>query len=120
MLRLVTLARTALRAARWFAFATIGAGLVVFVSMWDASEPSRAGVLLVLCLAPGLVLLHLTSLLASLPARIRLGPGMTRGLLIGIGITYLFRPWYWLAVGLSFASALVLLPLAILVLLGVA
>jgi len=119
VLRLVALARVALQTARWFAVVTLVAGGIVLAASWDAGDPARAVVLLVLCVAPGLVLLHLTSLLASLPARVRFGPGMSRGLLIGVGVTYLLRPWYWLAVGLSFAAALVLLPLAVLMLLGV-
>jgi len=122
VLRLAALARNALRLGRWFALATLVAGAVVLVTSWDAGDPVRSVLLVVICLAPGAVLLHLVSILESLPARVRFGPGMpsrSNLLLLGVGVTYLLRPWYWLAVGLSMMAALVLFPLAILAALGV-
>ncbi|MDA0302411.1 MAG: hypothetical protein O2822_07780 [Chloroflexi bacterium] len=121
MLRLAAFARGALRVARWFALATLIAGGVVLLDAWDFRQPARSLLLLVICLAPGSVLLHLVLVLASLPARLRFDRGLpsrSNVMLLGVGITYLLRPWYWLAVGLSAMAAAVLLPLAILVLLG--
>ena len=122
VLRLAAFARAALRAARGLAFATLIAGGVVLAGEWDVRHPARLLLMVAVCLAPGAVLLHLVSILASLPARLRFGPGLSsRGsmVLLGVGITYLLRPWYWLLVGLSVMAATVLLPLAILVVLGV-
>ena len=75
----------------------------------------------VLCLGPGLVLVHLVSTLASIPRRVRFGPGLplrSNVLLLGVGITYLLRPWYWSAVLVSAIGALILFPLALLTVLG--
>lgn len=122
VLRLAAFARGALRAARWFALATLIAGATVPLDAWDFRQPGRSLLLLVICLTPGTVLLHLALVLASLPARLRFDrslPSRSSLMLLGVGITYLLRPWYWLLVWLSAMAALVLVPLAILVLLGV-
>lgn len=122
VLRLAAIARSVLRAGRWFALATLVAGGVVLATSWDTGEPLRSLLLVVICLAPGAVLLHLVSVLEALPARFRFDrgvPSRSNVLLLGVGVTYLLRPWYWLAVGLSMMAALVLLPLAILAALGV-
>jgi len=122
VLRLAAFARGALRMGRWFALGTLIAGAVVLLGEWDSGQPGRSLLLLVICLTPGTVLLHLVLVLASLPARLRFDrslPSRSSLMLLGVGITYLLRPWYWLLVGLSAIASLVLLPLAILVLLGV-
>lgn len=121
MIRLTAFARGALRAARWFALAALVAGGIVLAASWDARQPVTNLVLLVVCLGPGAVLLHLVAVLQALPARLRFGTGLSwRGnaLLLGAGVTYLLRPWYWLTVALSVLGALVLLPLALLTVLG--
>lgn len=119
--RLAAYARSVLRGTRWFALAALIAGGIVLISAWDAREPLRGALLLLLCLAPGAVLLHLVSVLESLPSRLRFSPGLpsrSNVLLLGVGITYLLRPWYWMAVALSVVAALVLLPLAVLTAFG--
>ena len=123
MLRLAAIARGALRALQWFALASLLAGGVVFMGEWDTRQPLRSLLLAIVGLAPGAVLLHLASVLGSLPSRLRLDRGLpTRSnvMLLGVRITYLLRPWYWSAVGLSLLLSFVLLPLALLRLLGVA
>ena len=119
VMRLMMIARGALRRARWFALAALVAGAIVLAGAWDVEDPGRSLVLAIVCIAPGLVLLHLVTLLASLPGRIRLDQGAGRAVLLGVGITYLLRPWYWMMVALSGLAAVVLLPLALLVVLGV-
>lgn len=121
LLRFVTLARHTLRIARWGALATVIAGAIVLAGAWEVNKPAEGFLLTILCLGPGLVLVHLVSTLASIPQRVRFGPGLpSRGnvLLLGLGITYLLRPWYWSAVLVSALGALILFPLALLTVLG--
>lgn len=123
MLRLAAIARGALRALQWLALASLVAGGVVLMGEWDMRRPLRSLLLAIAGLAPGAVLLHLASVLGSLPARLRFDRGIptpSNVMLLGVGITYLLRPWYWSAVGLSLLLSCVLLPLAVLRLLGVA
>lgn len=121
LIRLVALARHTVRIARWAAIATVVAGAVVLASAWEVGKPAEGLVLAVLCLGPGLVLVHVVSTLASIPQRVRFGPGVSSRrnvMLLGVGITYLLRPWYWSAVLISAVGALVLFPLALLTILG--
>ena len=121
LLRLVALARHTLRVARWGALATVVAGAIVLTGEWEVGRPAEGLVLTILCLGPGLVLVHLVSTLASIPQRVRFGPGLpsrSNVLLLGVGITYLLRPWYWTAVLLSLLGGVVLVPLALLTVLG--
>lgn len=123
MLRLAAIARSALRIGRWFAFASLLAGLVVLAGSWDARQPGWALLLAIVCLGPGVVLLHLVSVLGALPARLRFGSDLrsrSTVMLFGVGITYLLRPWYWSAVAVSLLATLVLLPLSVAVALGLA
>ena len=108
---------------QWFAVASLLAGILVLMGEWDTRQPVRSVLLAVVGLAPGAVLLHLVSVLGSLPGRLRFDRGMPRRsnvMLLGLGVTYLLRPWYWSAVGVSLLVSLVLLPLAALRLLGLA
>ncbi len=121
LIRLIALARHTLRIARWGALATVVAGAIVLAGEWEVGKPAEGLLLTILCLGPGLVLVHLVSTLASIPQRVRFGPGLpTRSnvLLLGVGITYLLRPWYWSAVLVSALGALILFPLALLTVLG--
>lgn len=121
LLRLAAMARHTLRIARWAAIATVLVGAVVLAGAWEVGKPAEGLVLTILCLGPGLVLVHLVSTLASIPQRVRFGPGLpsrSNVLLLGVGITYLVRPWYWTAVLVSAVGALVLFPLALLTVLG--
>ena len=115
LLRLVALARHTLRVARWGALATVVAGAIVLTGEWEVGRPAEGLVLTILCLGPGLVLVHLVSTLASIPQRVRFGPGLpsrSNVLLLGVGITY------WTAVLLSLLGGVVLFPLALLTVLG--
>ena len=110
-----------MRIARWAAIATVVAGAVVLASAWEVGKPAEGLVLAVLCLGPGLVLVHVVSTLASIPRRLRFGlgvPSRSNVLLLGVGITYLLRPWYWSAVLVSVLGGLILFPLALLTVLG--
>ena len=110
------LLRRVLRFATWYAFGTLIAGGVLWMGWREPGDATGTALRAAVLLAPGLVLVHFTRTVASLPARLRLGtePLARASLLrLGVGLTYLLRPWYWSLVALCAAAGLVMMPLAV-------
>ena len=117
-LYLIGMLRRALRFATWFAIGTLIAGGVLWAHWREPADATGGALLAAIMFAPGLVLLHFTRTVGSLPARFRMpAGGLARAGLVrfGVGLTFLLRPWYWSLVALCALAGLVLMPLALLV-----
>lgn len=98
----------------WFAIATLIAGVVVWLLLFDGDRIAAAVIAGLLLLAPGLWLLHLQWALRLARRRV-LNAGITSMSLYRSGhLGVLLLPWYWAGVVVSSLAGGVLIPVAVL------